>query len=127
MRTYIFTGNLGQDCQVADLQNGKQVINFNVATTEKYGETEKTTWHKCAWFTNNVSLSPYLLKGSKVAIRGKVDVETYQANDGATKSILKVFVDELELISTTKPREEINTYQTPQNNNSDEDDGDLPF
>ncbi|NBT17033.1 MAG: single-stranded DNA-binding protein, partial [Chitinophagia bacterium] len=47
-------GRLGGDPEVRSTQNGTNVANFNIATSEKYtkdGETqEKTQWHRVvAW------------------------------------------------------------------------------
>jgi|GEM_PF-3376132 len=131
MQKLIIIGNLGEDAKVADLPGGKQVINFSLAVTEKFKEEKVTTWFRCAQFTNNVSLVPYLTKGSKVAVVGKPALETYQANDGTTKSNLKCIVFELELINSTKTTSEgsANTTASPQQafEPAAEEHDDLPF
>jgi hypothetical protein len=71
MQKLILTGHVGNDATIADLQSGKQVINFNVAVTEKYKDREPvTTWYKCAWFINNASIAQYIKKGTKVLVEG---------------------------------------------------------
>jgi len=59
-------GNLGKDC-VTNLVNGKNVINFNVAHTEKFRDAkgeqkEKTVWVDCAYWTDRTAIAPYLKK-----------------------------------------------------------------
>lgn len=137
MQKLIIIGNLGEDAKVVDLQGGKQVINFSLAVTEKFKEEKVTTWFRCAQFTNNVSLAPYLTRGSKVAVVGKPGLETYVANDGSTKANLKCIVFELELINSTKTQNETGTPQPtaaaaaqpfePATNFQEEEHDDLPF
>ncbi|MEL6997523.1 MAG: single-stranded DNA-binding protein, partial [Pseudomonadota bacterium] len=70
----ILIGNLGADPEVRSFQNGGQVCNLSVATSENWkdrntGERrEKTEWHRVAIFNENLVrlAQQYLRKGSKV-------------------------------------------------------------
>src|SRR5450432_1586470 len=67
-------GNLGKDC-VTNLVTGKNVINFNVAHTEKFRDAqgtqkEKTVWVDCAYWTDRTAIAPYLKKGTQVYVEG---------------------------------------------------------
>ncbi len=60
-------GNLGKDC-LTNSVNGKSVINFNVAHTEKFKDSqgqvkEKTTWVECAYWTDRTPVAQYLRRG----------------------------------------------------------------
>ena len=60
-------GNLGKDC-ITNTVNGKNVINFNVAHTEKFkdaqgNQKDKTIWVECAYWTDRTGIAPYLKKG----------------------------------------------------------------
>ena len=90
-------GNLGKDC-ITNTVNGKNVINFSVAHTEKYRDqqnnlVEKTTWVECAYWTERTGIAPYLMKGQQVYAEGVPEVRTYPKNDGTTGAslVLKVF------------------------------------
>jgi single-strand DNA-binding protein len=90
-------GNLGKDC-ITNTVNGKNVINFNVAHTEKYRDqqnnlVEKTTWVECAYWTERTGIAPYLVKGQQVYVEGTPEVRTYQKNDGTfgASMVLRVF------------------------------------
>ncbi len=79
-------GNLGKDA-VVNTVNGKTVINFNVAHTEKFkdaqgNQVDKTTWVDCAYWTDRTAIAPYLKKGSQVFAEGTPDVRTYTTQDG---------------------------------------------
>jgi single-strand DNA-binding protein len=95
-------GNLGKDCVVNNV-NGKTVINFSVAHTEKYrdqqgNQKEKTIWVECAYWTDRTAISPYLTKGQKVYVEGSPDVRTYTTNDGRNGASLSLRVQTVQLV-----------------------------
>jgi len=114
MRKLIISGYLGADAQVADLPSGTQVINFNVAVSEKIKDSQeyKTTWFRCARFANNVSIAPYLKKGTYVIVEGKPDIETYVDQQGVTKANLKCIVSEIHFGGNSKNEESSNAPTT---------------
>src|SRR5687768_649334 len=95
-------GNLGKDC-VVNTVNGKNVINFTVAHTEKYKDSqgnsqEKTTWVDCAYWTDKTAISPYLTKGKQVYVEGTPEARSFQRNDGTPGSSLSLRVREIQLL-----------------------------
>ena len=95
-------GNLGKDC-VVNTVNGKNVINFTVAHTEKYKDSqgnqqEKTTWVDCAWWTDRTAVAQYLTKGKQVYVEGQPEARSFQRNDGTPGSSLSLRVRELQLL-----------------------------
>jgi single-strand DNA-binding protein len=95
-------GNLGKDC-VVNTVNGKNVINFTVAHTEKYKDSqgtsqEKTTWVDCAYWTDRTSLSPYLTKGKQVFVEGTPEVRSFTRQDGTGGASLSLRVREVQLL-----------------------------
>ena len=95
-------GNLGKDC-VVNTVNGKNVINFSVAHTEKYkdaqgAQKERTTWVECAYWTDRTGIAPYLKKGQQVYVEGTPDVRTYQTNDGRQGASLSLRITTVQLL-----------------------------
>jgi single-strand DNA-binding protein len=95
-------GHLGKDC-VVNTVNGKNVINFTVAHTEKYRDSqgnnqEKTTWVDCAYWTDRTAISPYLTKGKQVFVEGTPEARSFQRNDGTPGSSLSLRVREIQLL-----------------------------
>src|SRR5215208_2409308 len=95
-------GNLGKDC-VVNTVNGKNVINFTVAHTEKYRDSqgnnqEKTTWVDCAYWTDRTAVAPYLQKGTQVFVEGNPEVRSYTRNDGTAGASLSLRVREVQLL-----------------------------
>lgn len=95
-------GHLGKDCTVNTV-NGKNVINFTLAHTEKYTDSqgnkqEKTTWIDCSYWTDRTAIAPYLTKGKQLWIEGTPDVRSFTRNDGTAGAALAVRVREIQLI-----------------------------
>src|SRR5687768_4143071 len=95
-------GNLGKDC-VVNTVNGKNVINFTVAHTEKYKDSqgnqqEKTTWVDCAYWTDRTAVAPYLVKGTQVFVEGTPEVRSFTRNDGTAGASLSMRVREVQLL-----------------------------
>jgi single-strand DNA-binding protein len=95
-------GNLGKDC-VVNTVNGKNVINFTVAHTEKYKDSqgnnqEKTTWVDCAYWTDRTAIAPYLQKGQQVFAEGNPEVRSFTRNDGTAGASLSMRVREVQLL-----------------------------
>ena len=95
-------GNLGKDC-VVNTVNGKNVINFTVAHTEKYKDSqgnsqEKTTWVDCAYWTDRTALAQYLVKGKQVYAEGQPEVRSFTRQDGTAGASLSLRVREVQLL-----------------------------
>ncbi len=95
-------GNLGKDC-IVNTVNGKSVINFSVAHTEKFKDTagqqkDKTIWVECAYWTDRTAVAPYLKKGTQVYVEGTPDIRTYTTPDGRTGTSLTLRVQSVQLI-----------------------------
>jgi single-strand DNA-binding protein len=112
-------GNLGKDCTVNTV-NGKNVINFNVAHTEKYRDSqgtqkERTTWVECAYWTDKTGISPYLKKGTQVYVEGTPDVRTYTTSDGRQGSALSLRIINIQLLGSrsnnSEPTDQSQNYQ----------------
>lgn len=96
-------GNLGKDC-ITNTVNGKSVINFSVAHTEKFisqgTQKDKTIWVECAYWTDKTGIAPYLKKGTQVYVEGSPEVRTYPKNDGTTGVSLSLRVQTVQLLGS---------------------------
>jgi single-strand DNA-binding protein len=73
-------GNLGNDPKVTRTQAGKPIVSFSVATSEKWKDETKTTWHNVVVFSEGLCgiAEKFLKKGSKVLIQGKIVNDSYE-------------------------------------------------
>lgn len=110
-------GNLGKDC-VVNTVNGKNVINFTVAHTEKFRDSqgntqERTTWVDCAYWTDRTSVSPYLTKGKQVYVEGTPEVRTFTRQDGTAGASLSLRVREVQLLGGRAEGGSSSSYNAP--------------
>lgn len=115
-------GNLGKDC-VTNAVNGKNVINFSVAHTEKYrdqqgNQKDKTIWVECAYWTDRTGIAPYLKKGTQVYVEGAPEVRTYPKNDGTTGASLTLRVSSVQLLGSRGDAGSAPSYSGPASNSS---------
>ncbi len=81
-------GNLGQDPEVRYTQNNTAVATLNIATSERYKDSngeyqENTEWHRVvAWGRTAEVCQQYLTKGSKVYIEGPIQTRQWEDKDG---------------------------------------------
>ncbi len=126
-------GNLGKDC-ITNTVNGKSVINFNVAHTERFRDSsgqqkEKTTWVECAYWTDRTGIAPYLKKGTQVYAEGTPEIRSFTRNDGTYGASLTLRVFSVQLLGsggTGRSQGEEGGAMEPQMNTSGGSD-DLPF
>ncbi len=99
-------GHLGLDAQQNEV-NGKKVINFSVAHTEKYKDAqgnsqEKTIWVSCAYWTDKVGILPYLKKGSLIYVEGQPDIRMFTTKDGRQEAQMILRCSQIDLLNVKK-------------------------
>ena len=94
----ILVGNLGAEPRVTNTQSGSKIINFNLATSDRWrdktsGELkERTEWHRVVIFNPQLAETAerYLHKGSKVYIEGQLQTRRWEDNSGQEKFTTEV-------------------------------------
>ena len=104
-------GRLGQNAVVNNV-NGKTVINFSMAYSEKFKkqdgqEVDKTTWISCAYWTEKINVASFLKKGTLVYMEGKPEAKNYtNGSTNETVAQLHARVATLQLLSSKEEKEE---------------------
>lgn len=103
-------GNLGRDPEVRSTQDGRKIVNLNIATSESWkdkntGERrEKTEWHRVVIFNDRLAevAEKYLKKGQTVYLEGALQTRKWTDQSGAekysTEIVLQQFRGELTMI-----------------------------
>ena len=101
----IIVGRLGSDPESRPTQNGGIVVNFSIATSEKWTDKntgqpqERTEWHSITCFNKVAELAAqYLKKGSQVYIEGKLRTDKYTDQNGIERSSTKIHADQLSFL-----------------------------
>lgn len=99
------SGNLTRDAELRATSGGTSVLRFSVAVNDRRKNQQTGQWEDVPNFVDCVlfgaradSLHTYLVKGTKVAIEGKLRYSSWE-RDGQRRSKLDVVVDEVEFMS----------------------------
>ncbi len=101
------SGNLTRDPQLRSTAGGMAVLSLGVAVNDRRKNPATGEWEDfpnfvdCAMFGNRAEkLAPYLAKGTKVAVEGKLRYRSWNDQQtGQKRSALEVVIDELEFMS----------------------------
>lgn len=107
----ILVGNLGADPEARSLNNGGEVVNLRVATSESWKgrdgqRQERTEWHRVVIFNENLGRTAknYLRKGSKVYLEGQLQTRKWTDASGqekfSTEVVLQNFNSSLVLLDS---------------------------
>lgn len=124
----ILIGRLTKDVELKFTQAGKAVANFTLAVDRPFknqqGEKETdfikiVTWNKLAEICAN-----NLTKGRLVAVCGRLQIRSYDGEDGQRKTIAEVVAEEVRFLD--KPKETMVTEPTFEGEEFGNTDG-VPF
>ncbi|OZV70711.1 single-stranded DNA-binding protein [Winogradskyella aurantia] len=94
-------GNLGNDPEIINLESGKTLAKFSIATNESYknAQGEKVTdtqWHNIvAWGKTAQIVEKYITKGKEIAVEGKLTTRAWEDKDGIKRYTTEVVCNEL--------------------------------
>ena len=106
----ILIGNLGGDPVLRVIPSGKKVVEFSIATSEKWkgadgNYKEETTWHKIVvWDQLAENCHKYLSKGKSVNVIGKIKTEKYNDKDGVERYTTKINASSVVFLSPPDDR-----------------------
>ena len=124
-------GRLTADAKVNELKDGRQVVNFSIATNDNYkvkdsDELKKvTTYFNCSYWINT-SVAKALTKGTLVQLYGRIGVNTYVNSQGETKAALTFHTNSIKLHGKPSAERAEPTLTVVKSVNEDAGD-DLPF
>lgn len=102
-----------QDPELRSTASGLPVLGFSVAVNDRRKNQQTGEWEDhpnfvdCTLFGSRAEkLQPYLVKGTKVAIAGKLSWSQWE-KDGQKRSKIEVIVDDVELMSSREKPEPV--------------------
>ena len=96
-------GHLGGD-SILNNVNGKTCLNFSIAHSESYTDSQgqkqtKTVWVSCNWWLEKTTIAQYLKKGTQALVTGYPEIKTYVDKQGKTVYQQTLRVKEVHLCS----------------------------
>jgi len=139
-------GRLGADPEGRQMPSGEQVVNFSVATSERWkdkgtGEQKEVTeWHRIVIYGGLAKVCmDYLRKGSQVYLEGKNRTRKWTDKNQIERYTTEIICNEMKMLGSRgegataeKPRSARPTGPAPgpetgTSNDKDDFDDDIPF
>ncbi len=103
MLKVLLIGNIGQDATIVE-NNGNPFCKFSIAVNDNYKDekgnvVEKTQWVNCVMGNAKHGVIPFLKKGTKVYVDGKLSAKLWKNDNGVVQLDLKCNVNTVELCS----------------------------
>ena len=119
-------GRLAGDPELRRTQTGKAVVSFTIAC-DKPGKDNGASFIPCvAWEKTGEFVDNYFMKGSPIAVEGRLESRQYETKDGQKRTALEVVVSQAHFCG--KKEESHNTGNSaPAFTPMDGDDEQLPF
>ncbi len=135
MNHVVLIGRLTRDPELRYTPNGVAVVTFDLAVDRpmlnQQGQREADFIRIVAWQKQAENCANYLKKGSQTAVQGRLQIRSYEAQDGQRRWVTEVVANNVQFLG--RPKEE--SSPNPSNNvsaNKQDDFGginldDLPF
>lgn len=102
----VIIGRLTRDPELKSTSNGTAVATFTVAVDRDFktqnGEKETDFIPVVVWRGLAETCGRYLSKGKLVAVEGRLQIRTYEANDGSKRTVAEIVANNVQFLS---PRE----------------------
>ena len=98
-------GNLGKKPEIKQLESGRSLATFSLATsyfyTNKAGEKiQDTQWHNIVVWGKDVKfVEENLDKGLEVMVKGRINYNTYDDKDGIKRTSTEIIAEKIELVN----------------------------
>lgn len=121
----ILIGNLGADPEKRVTGGGQTVVNFNIATTERWTDKtgqkqEKTEWHRIVvWGPQGDNCAQYLAKGRQVYIEGRLQTRQWDDRDGNKRYTTEVVAQRVQFLGGPSSGERRQEISAPAIENTD--------
>lgn len=117
INTVIIAGHACKDAEQRITQNGSVVLRFTLAVNDikktPAGEWEQVAnFFDCTMFGERAErIAPYILKGSKLVVNGRLHQSKWDGEDGKTHSRVDIIVQDIEL--PPRPQQASAQYAQP--------------
>ena len=111
-------GRLGKDPESRTLPNGRAVVNFSLATSERWKDKESgeqreaTEWHNCTAYARPAEvIVQYVKKGDLLMVQGQLKTRKWTDKNGVDRYTTGIEVRDFKLMPNPKSGDE-QTYKS---------------
>ena len=106
MNKVVLVGRLTKDPEVRVFSNGNPVANFTLAINRNYknkdGNIDADFIPVAVYGRQADVIQKYVTKGSQLGVDGRIQVRSYDAQDGSKRYVTEVVADNIELMGSRK-------------------------
>lgn len=118
MNKIFLIGRLTKDPGLRYTPSGAAVCEFRLAVDRRFtnqsGEREADFINIVVWNKAGENCAKYLTKGRQTAVEGRLQIRTYDDNDGVRRWITEVVADNVEFLGSGTNNNQNNSRQTDQ-------------
>lgn len=104
MNKILLIGRLTKDPELKYTQSGTAVCTFNLAVNRRFanqsGEREADFINCQAWQKTAEFIANYFKKGQQMALEGRLQVRSYDGNDGQKRWVTEVVAEQIEFVGS---------------------------
>lgn len=104
MNKAIIIGRLVRDPEMRTTSSGINSTTFTVAVSRNYtnpnGERDTDFLNCVAWRKQAENIAKYCNKGSQVAVEGRIQTRSYDAQDGTKRYVTEIIADNVTFLGT---------------------------
>ena len=119
MNKVILIGRLARDPEMRTTMSGMNVTRFTIAVTRTYqdqnGERGADFINCVAWRKQAENIAKYCTKGTQVAVDGRIQTGSYDAQDGSKRYTTDIICDNVTFLGS---KNDNNSYNNSFNNNN---------
>ncbi|HLS89475.1 MAG TPA: single-stranded DNA-binding protein [Sphingobacteriaceae bacterium] len=108
MNVVVLVGRLAQDPELRHTPAGRPVSNFTLAVTRPFanqqGERETDFIDIVVWGRQAETVAQYLGKGRLAAVKGRLQIRSYETADGQRRRVAEVVADDVRFLD--RPRDQ---------------------
>ena len=131
----VLLGHLGHDLEHRSTANGTPVVNFRMATTQRWkdeaGEKqERTEWHRVVSFGPTAEfLKEYAKKGSMLHVEGSLQTRDWTDREGVKRYTTEILSRRVQLLGSAnrEPASPPPTEEPPADADGEPPESDIPF
>lgn len=122
MNKIMLIGRLTKDPELRYTQSGSAVTSFTLAVNRRFqnqnGEREADFINCVAWQKSGEFVANYFKKGQLMALEGRLQVRSYDGNDGQRRWVTEVIAEQIEFVGPKDSSNAGGGRQDYQNTNS---------
>ena len=122
----VLGGNLTRDPELRFTPDGVPVCSFSIAVNRVKSKSEAVDFFNIsAWRELGETVANYKKKGDPILVEGRLQYRSWQAQDGAKRSVVDVVADDVQFLnrSGTNPQAEAEAEVSPSDNKTPAENG----